>query len=137
MSTHAVQTDNGRSRTPATTGPGPEADTQRALTPRVDVSEDDTGITVLADLPGVSREQLELRVEADTLLIEGTVEAATPGGLEAVYAEVRLPRYRRSFTLSRELDASRIEAQLKDGVLRLRIPKQAHAQPRRIQVTAG
>lgn len=135
MSNTAVQTDNGRSRTPAPTST--ETDTQRALTPRVDVSEDDTGITLLADLPGVAREQLELRVEADTLHIEGQVDAATPSGLEPVHAEVRLPRYRRSFTLSRELDASRIEAQLKDGVLRLRIPKQAHAQPRRIQVNAG
>jgi HSP20 family molecular chaperone IbpA len=54
-----------------------------------------------------------------------------------VYAEVRVPRYRRSFTLSRELDTARIEANLKDGVLTLRIPKQAHAQPRRINVAAG
>jgi HSP20 family molecular chaperone IbpA len=54
-----------------------------------------------------------------------------------VYAEVRVPRYRRSFTLSRELDTARIEANLKDVVLTLRIPKQAHAQPRRIAVTAG
>jgi HSP20 family protein len=138
MSTHAVQTDNGRGHAPARTGAGgADGDHQRAKTPRVDVSEDDTGITLLADLPGVAREQLELRVEADTLHIEGSVEAAAPGGLEAVYAEVRLPRYRRSFTLSRELDASRIEAQLKDGVLSLRIPKQAHAQPRRIEVSAG
>lgn len=137
MSTHAVQTDNGSSRAPARAGHGAEGEAQRALTPRVDVSEDDTGITLLADLPGVAREQLQLHVEADTLHIEGNVGAAAPGNLEAVYAEVRLPRYRRSFTLSRELDASRIEAQLKDGVLRLRIPKQAHAQPRRIEVTAG
>jgi HSP20 family molecular chaperone IbpA len=50
---------------------------------------------------------------------------------------VRVPRYRRSFALSRELDTTRIEANLKDGVLSLRIPKQAHAQPRRIAVTAG
>ena len=113
-----------------------EQDT-RSVLPRVDVFEDDAGITLLADLPGVTREQLELRVEADTLLIEGNVDAAAPGGLEAVYAEVRLPRYRRSFTLSRELDPSRIEAQLKDGVLKLRIPKQAHAQPRRIEVSAA
>jgi len=132
MST-AVQTQAGRERAPARN----EADSQRALIPRVDVSEDDTGITLLADLPGVAREQLELRVEADTLLIEGEVDTATPDALEAVYAEVRQPRYRRSFTLSRELDTSRIEAQMKDGVLRLRIPKQAHAQPRRIQVSVG
>ncbi|WP_082536659.1 MULTISPECIES: Hsp20/alpha crystallin family protein [unclassified Roseateles] len=135
MSNNAVQTDTGRGRAPARNGA--DGESQRALTPRVDVSEDDTGITLLADLPGVTREQLELRVEADTLLIEGNVDAAAPGGLEAVYAEVRLPRYRRSFTLSRELDPSRIEAQLKDGVLKLRIPKQAHAQPRRIEVSAA
>jgi len=88
-------------------------------------------------VPGVPREQLELKVEGDTLLIEGGVRALTPEGLEAVYAELRVPRYRRTFTLSRELDSARIDASLKDGVLTLRIPKQAHAQPRRVEVQAG
>ncbi|MCW7539646.1 Hsp20/alpha crystallin family protein [Aquabacterium sp. A7-Y] len=106
----------------------------RAVVPRVDVLEDDTGITLLADLPGVSKEQLELKVEGDTLQLEADVAMPTPEGLEAVYAEVRVPRYRRAFTLSRELDASRIDAALKDGVLKLRIPKQEHAQPRRIAI---
>jgi HSP20 family protein len=106
----------------------------RAMLPRVDVLEDDTGITLLADLPGVPKDQLELKVDGDTLLIEGTVTPQTPERLEPVYAEVRVPRYRRVFTLSRELDPGRIEANLKDGVLKLRIPKQEHAQPRRIQV---
>lgn len=106
----------------------------RAMLPRVDVLEDDAGITLLADLPGVSKEQLDLKVEGDTLTIEGQVTPQTPDKLEPVYAEVRVPRYRRSFTLSRELDASRIEASLKNGVLNLRIPKQEHAQPRRISV---
>jgi HSP20 family molecular chaperone IbpA len=110
---------------------------QRAMLPRVDVLEDETGITLLADLPGVSKDQLELKVEGDTLLIEGAVAQPTPDRLEPVYAEVRVPRYRRAFTLSRELDSSRIEANLKDGVLNLRIPKQAHAQPRRIQIQVG
>lgn len=117
----------------ASATPAESRDT-RALLPRVDVLEDETGITLLADLPGVPREQLELKVEGDTLLIEGTMAQFTPERLEAVYAEVRLPRYRRAFTLSRELDTGRIEANLKDGVLNLRIPKQAHAQPRRIEV---
>lgn len=106
----------------------------RAMVPRVDVLEDQTGITLLADLPGVSKEQLELKVDGDTLLIEGTVGALSQEGLEPTYAEVRLPLYRRSFTLSRELDTSHIEANLKNGVLNLRIPKQQHAQPRRIEV---
>jgi HSP20 family molecular chaperone IbpA len=109
----------------------------RAVLPPVDVYEDDSGITLRADMPGVPRDQLELKVEGDALSIEGAVRQPTPEGLEAVYAEVRVPHYRRTFTLSRELDASKIDASLKDGVLTLRIPKQAHAQPRRIQVQAG
>jgi HSP20 family protein len=116
---------------------GAEQEQQRAVLPAVDVFEDAGGITLLADLPGVQKDQLELKVEGDALLIEGTVRPLAPEGLEAVYAEVRVPRYRRSFTLSRELDTARIEANLKDGVLTLRIPKQAHAQPRRIAVSAG
>jgi HSP20 family molecular chaperone IbpA len=85
----------------------------------------------------VTKDLLDLKIEGDGLLIEGAVRPLTPEGLEAVYAEVRVPRFRRSFTLSRELDTARIEANLKDGVLTLRIPKQAHAQPRRIPVSAG
>ncbi|WP_309684553.1 Hsp20/alpha crystallin family protein [Polaromonas sp.] len=115
----------------------PEQEQQRAVLPAVDVFEDESGITLLADMPGVSKEKLELKVEGDTLLIEGGVQTQTPDGLEAVYAEVRIPRYRRSFTLSRELDTTRIEANLKDGVLTLRMPKQAHAQPQRIAVTVA
>lgn len=114
-----------------------EPDETRAVLPPVDVFEDDKGITLLADLPGVPRDRLELKLEGDSLTIEGGVQPSTPDGLEALYAEVRVPRFRRSFTLSRELDTGRIDASLKDGVLTLRIPKQAHAQPRRIPVSAG
>ncbi|MEW6704742.1 MAG: Hsp20/alpha crystallin family protein [Pseudomonadota bacterium] len=104
------------------------------MAPRVDVLEDQTGITLLADLPGVSKDQLELKIEGDTLQIEAPVAPQTPERLQPLYAEVRVPRYRRAFTLSRELDTSRIDASLKDGVLNLRIPKHEHAQPRRVQV---
>jgi HSP20 family molecular chaperone IbpA len=121
----------------ATDPDSPAQEAQRSVAPAVDVFEDTGGITLLADMPGVPKEQLELKIDGDTLLIEGTVQPRTPDGLEPIYAEVRVPRYRRSFTLSRELDSTRIEANLKDGVLSLRIPKQAHAQPRRIAVTAG
>ena len=123
--------------TPAITRQTEGTPAQPAVLPPVDVYEDESGITLLADMPGVGKEQLELKVEGDTLLVEGRVSGALPDGLQPVYAEVRAPRYRRSFTLSRELDSSRIQAQLKDGVLSLRIPKQPHAQPRRITVTAG
>jgi HSP20 family protein len=109
----------------------------RAVLPRVDVLEDAGGITLLADLPGVPKDGLELKVDGDTLLIEGSVATAMPPQLQSAYAELRVPRYRRAFTLSRELDTHRIEASMKDGVLNLRIPKQEHAKPRRITVQAG
>ena len=129
--------DNKQVTSSASTSAATEQDQQRAVLPAVDVFEDAAGITLLADMPGVPKEQLELKVEGEALLIEGGVQPRTPDGLEAIYAELRVPRYRRSFSLSRELDSTRIEANLKDGVLTLRIPKQAHAQPRRIAVTAG
>lgn len=106
----------------------------RAMLPRCDVLEDSQGITLLADLPGVSRDRLELKVDGDNLTIEGAVSTAMPQQMEATYVEVRVPRYRRAFTLSRELDSEKIEANLADGVLTLRIPKKAHAQPRKIAV---
>lgn len=107
------------------------------LMPRVDVSEDATGITLVADLPGVPRDALQVRVDNDSLTIEGEIRQEMPEGLEPVYAEVQVARYKRVFTLSRELDSGAINAVLKDGVLNLRIPKQEHAQPRRIEVRVG
>lgn len=107
-----------------------------ALQPRVDIYEDSGGITLSADLPGVPKERLEIDVNGDTLRIEGEVVLDAPEGVEATYAEVRLGRFRRAFTLSPELDSNGITAQFRDGVLRLRIPKHAHAQPRRIEVVA-
>jgi len=105
-----------------------------ALTPPVDVVEDAGGITLYADLPGVSRENLNLHVEADTLSIEAQADLATPQGLQTSHTEVGLGRFRRVFTLSKELDTQNVSAELAQGVLRLRIPKAAHAQPRRIDI---
>ncbi|WP_341674908.1 Hsp20/alpha crystallin family protein [Niveibacterium sp. SC-1] len=106
-----------------------------ALVPYVDVHEDATSITLFADLPGVSKEQLSVQVDADVLTIEGAVSLAAPEGLGSLHTELRVPRYRRAFTLSRELDAEQVSAELQNGVLKLRIPKKAHAQPRKIAVT--
>jgi HSP20 family molecular chaperone IbpA len=125
----------------ATTTAAPNADityrTIPTLIPPVDVIEDSTGITLIADVPGVAREKLTLRVEADQLCIEGDLSMPTPPNLEAGYAEVQRSRFRRTFTLSKELDAEKIGAELSNGVLRLRIPKVAYAQPRRIPIQAG
>src|SRR5512137_970782 len=112
----------------------PESERRDAVLPPVDVIEDATGITLYADLPGVGREQLNLRVEADTLTIEGDVNLNAPEGLQASHVEVSVPRYRRVFTLSKELDAEKIAAEMSHGVLKLRIPKAEHAQPRKVQI---
>lgn len=126
--------------TPANPGTSPRhgaADTahpEPALLPPVDVEEDSTGITLYADLPGVPRDQLQLRVDGDQLTIEGRIVLPAPQEQAVTHAEVAVPRYRRAFTLSKELDAAQVSAELAQGVLRVRIPKAAHAQPRRIQV---
>ena len=107
------------------------------LLPPVDVIEDATGITLYADLPGVSRDRLNLHVDADALTIEGEMTIEMPQGMEATHAEVSLPRFRRVFTLSKELDTGKLSAELKQGVLKLRIQKAEHAKPRKIPVQAG
>jgi len=131
---NAVKTTSERS--PAQQQPEPQTQQQHVVPP-VDVFENDASITLLADLPGVAREQLHVRVDGDTLVLEASAATNGPEQMELVYGEVRSPSYRRQFTLSRELDAARIEAQLRDGVLRLTIPKAEEARPRKIQVQVG
>ena len=110
---------------------------QPHVVPPVDVYETEAAITLLADLPGVPRENLQVRVDGDNLLLEATASIAGPDDLQLVYGEAQWPTYRRQFTLSRELDTARIDAQLRDGVLRLTIPKAEEARPRRIEVRAA
>ena len=107
------------------------------MVPAVDILEDELGICLRADLPGVPKDKLTLRMEAQSLLIEGEMALDAPESLEAHYMEIRSPRYRRSFNLSRDLDHEKIEATYKDGVLSLRIPKTQQAQPRKITVQPG
>ena len=104
------------------------------LRPPVDICEDADGLTIRADMPGVSRERLDIKVDRDALVIEGEVKIDLPENMEALFADVRSTRYRRSFALSRELDVDAIDANLSNGVLSLRIPKRAEVRPRKIEV---
>jgi HSP20 family molecular chaperone IbpA len=108
----------------------------RSIRPAVDIFEDKTGITLQADMPGVSKEQLDIQVDHDTLSIEGEAALSMPQGMEPIYADVRATRYQRSFSLSRELDSAKIDASLSDGVLTVRIPKRQELHPRKIKVRA-
>jgi len=117
----------------------PEATSQRAvapLVPPVDIIEDGDGITVRADLPGVSREGLSIGVDGDTLTVEASVSLGESANVQPVYAEVRTAQYKRSFVLSRDLDTGKINASIRNGVLTLQVPKREQAKPRRIEVKA-
>ncbi|CAB3675578.1 Hsp20/alpha crystallin family protein [Achromobacter kerstersii] len=111
-------------------------ESNRAATlPAVDIYENATGITLLADLPGVSKDRLSIKVQANELLIEGEAAVQVPAEVRLVHNELREPLFRRSFTLGHDLDKDNISANLKHGVLTLQIPRLREAQPRKISVT--
>jgi HSP20 family protein len=116
---------------------GRAANAESTLRPAVDIFETEEGITVQADMPGVSKDRLNLRMDGTNLLIEGRIGIAPQDQMQPLYADVRSAVYRRSFLLSNELEANKIDANLKDGVLTVRIPKRAELRPRRIEVRTG
>lgn len=120
--------------TQVTRKPADAARPETALLPPVDVIEDASGITLYADMPGVPKDKLTLQMESDSMTIEGEMAFEMPQEMESRHVEMRLPRYRRTFTLSRELDTDKAIAELTNGVLKLRIPKAEHAQPRKIEI---
>jgi HSP20 family protein len=108
--------------------------TDATLRPSVDIFETSDDITLHADMPGVSKDRLDIRVEGTNLFIEGSIGIEPQQRMAPLYADVRATTYRRSFVLGNELETDKIEANLKDGLLTLRIPKRAEVRPRRIEV---
>lgn len=108
------------------------------LTPAGDIFETEHGITLLLDMPGVSKDRLNIQSDRNSLVVEGEVRISMPEGTESLHADVRSTHYRRSFSLSGEqLDTEAVEATLKDGELRIHIPKRAEVRPRKIEVRTG
>jgi HSP20 family protein len=103
------------------------------IRPAVDIFETEAGLTLMADLPGVSKEGLEINIDKGILAIKGSVEMAGTGNDR--YREFTLANYYRQFQLPDEIDPEKAHAQLKDGVLRLDLPKAEAAKPRRIEIT--
>jgi HSP20 family molecular chaperone IbpA len=110
------------------------SDEEACMSPQVDVLEDASGITLYADLPGVTKDKLSVRVESDTLTLDGEIALPLIKDLQVTHMEVPVPRFRRVFTLGQELDRDKVVAELKQGVLKLHIPKVEHVKPRRIEV---
>ena len=108
-----------------------------AFVPRADVYETDEAITVVADMPGVDETSVDITLESNVLTINGYVEAVLPEGHRLAYAEYQVGDYQRAFTLSDQIDREGIEAVVKDGVLRLYLPKVTEAQRRKIAIKAG
>ena len=129
--TSVARTNQAVQASQASQAPGVQ---QHALAPAVDITESESGITLLADMPGVSRDRLTVKVEGEHLTIEGRAQIDVPENIELLHGEVRSPYFRRAFTLSRDLDPGKIEATLRNGVLQMHIPKSEEARPKRIEV---
>src|SRR5262245_53025831 len=104
------------------------------IVPPVDIFEDGEAVTLVADVPGVAGDKLHIGIDHEVLTLEGEADIALPKDLEAVHVDTPSARYRRTFTLSGDLDPAEISAELKDGVVTVRIPKRAEAKPRRVDV---
>ena len=109
----------------------------RMFSPAVDIFETDREITLLADMPGVGTKDLKIDLRDDTLTITGDVTPLKGTDEEDILVEYEVGSYYRQFTLSEVIDQNKIDAQLKDGVLRLALPKVEKATPRKITVKAG
>jgi len=113
------------------TRPGP------VFSPAVDIYESEEGLTLLADMPGVDRENLSIDLKDSVLTIRGIVKSPPEAGRKMIHREYREGDYVRRFSLPEVIDQDKISAALKDGVLTLALPKVEPAKPKRIEVTAG
>jgi len=103
--------------------------------PLVDIVESDDGYRIVADLPGIGEDQVELTLERNLLTLRAEVEDREPGELTAVHREYQPVVYERSFTLGASIDRDGVQATMRHGVLTLDLPKQAEAKPRQIPVS--
>ncbi|OEU48872.1 MAG: heat-shock protein Hsp20 [Desulfobacterales bacterium S3730MH5] len=117
----------------------PAEQTKAGLTfrPPMDIFETDEEITVLADVPGVKTKDLDIDLRDDVLTVSGDVESPEGPNEAGVLREYQTGGYFRQFTLSHQINQSKIDAELQDGVLRLRLPMIEAATPRKVNVKSG
>lgn len=110
---------------------------RKVFIPNVDIFQRGEDTILLADMPGVDEKSVDINLDKNILTISGTIEAKESENHKLVYSEYGLGDYERAFTLSNEIDADRIHATVKNGVLRLVLPKAESAKPKKITVAAG
>jgi HSP20 family protein len=106
----------------------------RAFLPATDIFESADALTIVMEMAGVDKKNLDVNVEDGILTVEGRLDFSKYEGMQPVYTEYNIGHYRRSFSLSSKIDQDRISAQMQDGVLTLLLPKAEEAKPRRISV---
>jgi len=122
---------------PAAPRPTPavaQAPTAGAQTPLIDIHEGPEGLILEADLPGASEQDVVVQLEDNVLSLQARVHPPIPEGARTLHEEYRVGEFHRSFILSDEVERSRISAELKNGVLRLTLPKAERVQTRRIEI---
>jgi HSP20 family molecular chaperone IbpA len=120
----------------------PTEDTERTrdvscFVPRADIYELDDQIVIVADVPGADKDTIEITLEKNILTINATIDPEIPQGYTLQAAEYEMGDFQRSFQLSNEIDREKIDAVVKDGVLRLYLTKAGEAKARKISVKAG
>jgi HSP20 family protein len=128
----AEKTVATRSQQPRTPSREETRSQERYVTPPVDIYELEEGLVVKVDLPGVAKENMDLRVENNLLTIHAKAVHVAPG--EPIYREYGLVNFFRQFELNERVDQSKISAELKHGVLTLNLPKAEEVRPKRIDV---
>jgi HSP20 family protein len=106
----------------------------RAFLPTTDIFETEDALTLVLEMPGVDRGNIDVSVENGVLTVEGRINFDKYEGLQPVYSEYNVGPYRRSFRISSRIDQDKIKAEIRDGVITLVLPKAEQAKPRRIEV---
>jgi HSP20 family protein len=109
----------------------------RAFLPNADIFETEDALTVVLEMPGVDRNNIDVNVDNGVLTIEGRIDFNKYEGLQPVYSEYNIGPFRRSFRISSQIDQDKIKAEMHDGVITLTLPKAEEAKPRRIEVRSG
>jgi HSP20 family molecular chaperone IbpA len=110
---------------------------RRVYVPQVDILESEQALVLVADMPGVDENGVDVTVEKNILTIKGAVVAEVPAGYKLSYEEYGVGNYERSFTLPNEIDRDGIQATIKEGVLTLTLPKAQQALSKKVTVVAG
>ena len=107
----------------------------RYYMPNTDIYETDDALTVVMEIPGVQKKDMDIHIENDVLRVEGRVDFGNYEGMEPLYTEYNVGHFARAFTLSSKIDQQQITAKVEDGVLTLTLKKAREAMPRRITVS--